>query len=151
MPQVVLINVGILGIVGPLVWCDYIGASRVLAILNNLRDTTGDPRHRPSPRLARLPGNAAGRRLGSYGTGSRTSMSRKWRSRTTHFEDEKQGEAQPPNESRCRSPKHRGTIAVSIVNAVTDPGVRINTVRHLKNACRRLVSLSGEGLHSRGV
>jgi hypothetical protein len=49
MLQVVVISVGILGIFGPLVWRDYIGASRVLAILNNLRDSTGDPRHRPSP------------------------------------------------------------------------------------------------------
>lgn len=113
-------------------------------------------RHRrsaPSPEsvIGAPPAQRACRRLGSCSTGSRTSISRKWRSETTHLEDEKQREAQPPNESRCKSPKHKGTIAFSIVNRFTDPGVRINTVRHLKNARRRLVSLSGEGLHSRGL
>ena len=49
MLQIFMISVGIIGIVGPLVWRDYIGASRVLAILNNLRDSTGDPCHRLSP------------------------------------------------------------------------------------------------------
>jgi 3-hydroxybutyryl-CoA dehydrogenase len=38
---------------GPLAWGDHIGASRVLTILKNLQDTTGDPRYRPSPWLAR--------------------------------------------------------------------------------------------------
>ena len=38
---------------GPLAWGDQIGASRILTILKNLQDLTGDPRYRPSPWLAR--------------------------------------------------------------------------------------------------
>lgn len=38
---------------GPLAWGDYLGPSRVLTILKNLHEATGDPRYRPSPWLAR--------------------------------------------------------------------------------------------------
>ncbi|MET0856453.1 MAG: 3-hydroxyacyl-CoA dehydrogenase [Telluria sp.] len=38
---------------GPLAWGDQLGAGRVLAILRNLQRTSGDPRYRPSPWLAR--------------------------------------------------------------------------------------------------
>jgi len=38
---------------GPLAWGDALGPRRVLAILENLLATTGDPRYRPSPWLRR--------------------------------------------------------------------------------------------------
>ena len=38
---------------GPLEWGDKIGALRVLEVLENMQITTGDPRYRPSPWLAR--------------------------------------------------------------------------------------------------
>ncbi|MES2534969.1 MAG: 3-hydroxyacyl-CoA dehydrogenase [Pseudomonadota bacterium] len=38
---------------GPLAWGDQIGPRRVLEILHNLHRTSGDPRYRPSPWLAR--------------------------------------------------------------------------------------------------
>ncbi|MES2759167.1 MAG: 3-hydroxyacyl-CoA dehydrogenase [Pseudomonadota bacterium] len=38
---------------GPLAWGDHLGAGRVLTILRNLQRTSGDPRYRPSPWLAR--------------------------------------------------------------------------------------------------
>jgi 3-hydroxybutyryl-CoA dehydrogenase len=38
---------------GPLAWGDHLGARRVLGILQNLHRTSGDPRYRPSPWLAR--------------------------------------------------------------------------------------------------
>ena len=38
---------------GPLDLGDSLGAGRVLTILENLRDATGDPRYRPSPWLRR--------------------------------------------------------------------------------------------------
>jgi 3-hydroxybutyryl-CoA dehydrogenase len=38
---------------GPLAWGDALGARRVLAILQNLQRSSGDPRYRPSPWLAR--------------------------------------------------------------------------------------------------
>jgi 3-hydroxybutyryl-CoA dehydrogenase len=38
---------------GPLAWGDQLGARRVLNILQNLHRTSGDPRYRPSPWLAR--------------------------------------------------------------------------------------------------
>jgi 3-hydroxybutyryl-CoA dehydrogenase len=38
---------------GPLSWGDRIGAARVLLILKNLYASSGDPRYRPSPWLAR--------------------------------------------------------------------------------------------------
>lgn len=38
---------------GPLRMGDHYGASRILTILNNLLDATGDPRYRPSPWLRR--------------------------------------------------------------------------------------------------
>jgi 3-hydroxybutyryl-CoA dehydrogenase len=38
---------------GPLHWGDRIGAGRILQILNGQLRTTGDPRYRPSPWIAR--------------------------------------------------------------------------------------------------
>lgn len=38
---------------GPLAWGDKLGASRILRVLRNLLDSTGDPRYRPSPWLVR--------------------------------------------------------------------------------------------------
>jgi len=38
---------------GPLEWGDEIGATRILTVLENMQATTGDPRYRPSPWLAR--------------------------------------------------------------------------------------------------
>ena len=38
---------------GPLAWGDHIGAHRVLSILKNLHQSTGDPRYRASPWLRR--------------------------------------------------------------------------------------------------
>ncbi len=38
---------------GPLAWGDQLGADAILAILEQLFETTKDPRYRPSPWLAR--------------------------------------------------------------------------------------------------
>jgi 3-hydroxybutyryl-CoA dehydrogenase len=38
---------------GPLTWGDSLGAARVLTILQNIQQATGDPRYRPSPWLVR--------------------------------------------------------------------------------------------------
>ncbi|MFZ6861329.1 3-hydroxyacyl-CoA dehydrogenase [Undibacterium sp. Ji67W] len=38
---------------GPLSWGDKLGASRILLVLRNMLDSTGDPRYRPSPWLVR--------------------------------------------------------------------------------------------------
>jgi 3-hydroxybutyryl-CoA dehydrogenase len=38
---------------GPLAWGDHLGPQRVLTILRNLQQLTGDPRYRPSPWLVR--------------------------------------------------------------------------------------------------
>ncbi|MBC3870052.1 3-hydroxyacyl-CoA dehydrogenase [Undibacterium oligocarboniphilum] len=38
---------------GPLAWGDKLGASRILSVLRNMQDSTGDPRYRPSPWLVR--------------------------------------------------------------------------------------------------
>ncbi|MBC3879079.1 3-hydroxyacyl-CoA dehydrogenase [Undibacterium sp. FT79W] len=39
--------------IGPLAWGDKLGALRILLILRNLLNSTGDPRYRPSPWLVR--------------------------------------------------------------------------------------------------
>jgi 3-hydroxybutyryl-CoA dehydrogenase len=38
---------------GPLAWGNHLGPQRVLTILRNLQQLTGDPRYRPSPWLVR--------------------------------------------------------------------------------------------------
>ncbi len=41
---------------GPLSWGDHLGGTRVLAVLRNMLEATGDPRYRPSPWLVRRVG-----------------------------------------------------------------------------------------------